>query len=102
MDPDSNERTTLKTWLSISSWVTLLKEHYSAPLETSFKQFRLGAMLFFLGGVIAYISVNLIQPSLEQELTLLTGLIVGGSGFVIAMLAQIRMVISRIVRFFVE
>lgn len=83
-------------------WKAALKEHYTAPLETTFKQFRLGAMLFFLGGVMIYIAVNAIEASVRQEALLLMGLIVGGLGFAVAMLAQVRMLISRIVRFFQE
>ncbi|WP_439135601.1 hypothetical protein [Pseudomaricurvus sp.] len=83
-------------------WGRRLKEHYSATLAQSFRQFKLGAMLFFLGGVLIYISVSAIQPSTSQELMLLTGLIIGGMGFLIAMMAQIRMLISRLVKFFFE
>ncbi|MEC8427785.1 MAG: hypothetical protein VXZ35_05125 [Pseudomonadota bacterium] len=83
-------------------WKTALKEHYTAPMETTFKQFRLGAMLFFLGGVMIYIAVNAIEPSVRQEALLLMGLVIGGLGFAVAMLAQVRMLISRILRFFQE
>ena len=85
------------TWPQL---VEFLKQHYSAPLDVSFKQFRLGAMLFFTGGVIIYISANLISASASQEALLLGGLIIGGIGFIIAMMAQVRMLISRIYRFF--
>lgn len=83
-------------------WVLLLKEHYSAPLSVSFRQFRLGAMLFFLGGVLIYVANTQFAPSATQEAIVLAGITVGGSGFVWAMLAQMRMLISRIVRFFQE
>ncbi|GAA5316237.1 MAG: hypothetical protein AseanaTS_14420 [Candidatus Pelagadaptatus aseana] len=82
------------------TWKAALKQHYTAPMEQTFKQFRLGAMLFFLGAVILYIAFNNLQASLLQELVTLLGLIIGGIGFLIAMLAQIRMLISRIVQFF--
>jgi apolipoprotein N-acyltransferase len=83
-------------------WLLLLKAHYSAPLSVSFKQFRLGAMLFFLGGVLIYLANAQLSPSAAQEATVLAGIIIGGCGFVWAMLAQMRMLISRIVRFFQE
>ncbi len=76
-----------------------LKHHYSASQDVAFRQFRLGAMLFFAGGVLVYIAVQL-NPSLQQELVLLAGLLVGGCGFVVAILAQVRMTISRIWWFF--
>lgn len=88
--------------MKLELWKAALKEHYTAPLEVTFKQFRLGAMLFFLGGVMIYIAVNAIAPSARQEALLLMGLIIGGLGFFVAMLAQVRMLISRIVRFFQE
>ncbi|MAZ88521.1 MAG: hypothetical protein CL693_12840 [Cellvibrionaceae bacterium] len=83
-------------------WVVLLKNHYTAPLSLSFKQFRLGAMLFFLGGVLIYIANSQIAPSAKQEAMVLAGMIIGGIGFLWAMLAQMRMLISRIVQFFQE
>jgi hypothetical protein len=88
--------------MNLEIWKAALKEHYTAPLEQTFKQFRLGAMLFFLGAVIIYIALNNLEASLQQELVTLAGLAVGGLGFLIAMLAQIRMLISRIVKFFMD
>ncbi len=79
-----------------------LKMHYTAPLDASFRQFRLGFALFFLGLVILYAGQQLLEPSLAQELVTLLALLVGGAGFVVAMLAQVRMVISRILRFFLD
>ena len=83
-------------------WLQALKHYYSEPLEHAFKQFRLGAMLFFLGMVMIYIAHQLWTDSLQQELITLTGVIVVGLGFLIAMMAQIRMIISRMVIFFVK
>lgn len=88
--------------MSENRWITLLKQHYSSPLSLSFKQFKLGAMLFFLGFVLIYMANTLYQPSLRQELFFLIGLIIGGLGFLIAMLAQVRMLISRMVLFFLS
>ncbi len=83
-------------------WTNLLKAHYSAPLSLSFKQFRLGAGLFFFGGMLIYIANRQLTPSATQELLVLAGILIGGAGFIWAMLAQMRMLISRIVRFFQE
>lgn len=77
-----------------------VKAHFRAPLDASFKQFRWGVSLFFCGMVILYGASQLLTPSLQQELVVLLGLVVGGLGFVVAMLAQIRMTISRIWHFF--
>lgn len=79
-----------------------LYAHYTAPLESSFKQFRWGLVLFFCGMVILYGASQLLVPSLQQELVVLAGLLLGGCGFVIAILAQMRMMISRMWRFFSE
>lgn len=81
-------------------WAAFLKAHYSAPLSISFKQFKLGAMLFFFGFVVIYLANNLYPPSARQEMIFLLGLIIGGLGFIIAMMAQVRMLISRILHFF--
>lgn len=78
---------------------TRLKQHYLASLEQSFKQFRLGAVVFFLGLLIIYAASQLLSPSLAQELATLAGLTVLAAGFLIAMLAQIRMLIGRLLRF---
>ncbi|NIB42046.1 hypothetical protein HBA55_20745 [Pseudomaricurvus alkylphenolicus] len=81
-------------------WLTLLKNHYSAPLELSFRQFKLGAMLFFTGLVIVYLAHQQLPPSVTLEVVTLVGLLLVGVGFLLAMLAQIRMLISRILNFF--
>ncbi len=69
------------------------------PLAQSFKQFRLGAVLFFVGLLLVYLASQLLQPSLSQEIATLIGLCVIGLGFVIAISAQMRMLISRLVAF---
>ncbi|NHN37759.1 hypothetical protein G8764_10670 [Pseudomaricurvus alcaniphilus] len=71
-------------------------------MELSFKQFKLGAMLFFFGGVLIYIAGTTLPPSTRQEILLLAGLVIGGFGFLIAMMAQLRMLISRLLRFFID
>ena len=84
----------------LQRWGVRLREHYSAPLSHIFKQFKLGAMTFFLGMVIVYSSLKSMPDSWQQELVLLTGLIAVGVGFLIAMLAQTRMLIARLIQFF--
>ena len=77
-----------------------LKTHYSAPLDKTFQQFRLGAACFFTGGVCIWISQRAIDASVLQEVILLLGILLAAIGFFIAMMAQIRHIISRFVRFF--
>lgn len=81
-------------------WQAAIKAHYSAPLKLSFMQFRWGVVIFFIGLVIIYAGSQVLEHSLAQELVTLLGLMVIGVGFLIAMMAQIRMVISRVVIFF--
>ena len=86
--------------LDFKTWRLALKSHYTAPLEKSFKQFRTGVILFGVGLAIIFVANTNVEPSAKQEIYILLGLILTGSGFIIAMLAQIRMLISRIVIFF--
>lgn len=81
-------------------WLEALKRHYTGSLDRGFQQFRLGVSFFFLGVVGLYIATQAIEPSLAQELVVLLSLIVGGIGFLIAMLAHFRMLVGRIIRFF--
>ncbi|WP_317930613.1 hypothetical protein [Halioxenophilus sp. WMMB6] len=76
-----------------------LKQHYSASLVDVFKQFRLGASLFFTGMVGVYAGMN-IESSWTQEIILVAGIVLVGAGFLIAMLAHVRMIIIRLVSFF--
>lgn len=69
-------------------------------LQKIFQQFRLGAMLFFAGLVAIYCVQQLVTPSLKQELLILLSLLVTGTGFCIAMIAQVRFVIGRLILFF--
>lgn len=81
-------------------YLQALINHYNAPLENIFKQFRLGLIAFGVGLALILIANTNIPPSLKQELTALFGLITLSVGFIIAMLAQIRLLISRILQFF--
>lgn len=82
------------------NWRQALKHHYTGTLEQGFRQFRQGVAFFFLGLVGLYIAQSLLQPSLTQELVVLASLLVGGAGFIWAMMAHLRMLIGRLIRFF--
>lgn len=74
--------------------------HYGVPLAVPLRQFRNGAIYFAVGlGTVMMASTHMV-PSVQQEWVVLGGLLLGGSGFVLAMMAQMRLMISRIVQFF--
>ncbi|MFT6103214.1 MAG: hypothetical protein ACJAZJ_000083 [Candidatus Endobugula sp.] len=83
-----------------SSLRTVLYQYCTAPLEEVFPHFRMGASIFLCGLVIIYAGSQLLLPSLAQEIVVLVGLIVIGIGLIMAMLAQIRMLIGRVLSFF--
>lgn len=95
--PNQQPPTTIPT--SANRYVQALITHYTAPWEQTFKQFRLGVITFGLGLALIFIAHNQLPPSLKQELIVLLGLIIVGLGFFIAMLAQVRLLISRILAF---
>ncbi|WP_339899375.1 hypothetical protein [uncultured Gilvimarinus sp.] len=76
-----------------------LYRHINVPLAQSFRQFRLGCMIFFAGLVVIFGASQLLTPSLTQEVVTLTGLLITALGFVIAMLAQVRMLLGRLYAF---
>lgn len=80
----------------------LLIKHYSADLTVVFKQFRNGALAFGGGLMLIFYANTQLEPSLQQELIVLFALVLGGLGFTIAMLAQMRMIIGRFVQFFMR
>ena len=84
-------------WQNNRYWQAL-KQHYSASLDIVFKQFRLGAALFFAGMVGVYAGYHM-ESSWTQEIILAGSLVVVAVGFLLAMLAHIRMVIIRIINF---
>ena len=69
------------------------------PLEQSFKKFRLGAAIFFCGMLVVYLAAKMLTPSLAQEWVTLAGLVLVGLGFGLALLAQARMLLARLLRF---
>ena len=85
------------SWLAIKN---LLAEHYGADPFPIFKQFRSGAIAFGAGLMMIFYAQTAMDASVIQELVVVSGLVLGCTGFVIAMLAQVRMVIGRFVRFF--
>jgi hypothetical protein len=85
-----------------TQWRKQLYNHYTTPPEQIFPQFKLGASLFLVGLVIIYGGYQFLEPSLSQEIITLIGLLVIGIGFLMAMMAQVRMLIGRILRFFKE
>ncbi len=85
-------------WKNNRYWLAL-KQHYSASLDLVFKQFRLGAALFFAGMVGVYCGYHM-ESSWPQEIILAGSLIIVAVGFLLAMLAHARMVIIRIINFF--
>jgi len=84
----------------INIFLAALKAHYQAPLEHSFRRFRNGIIYFTVGFIVVYLAQTNLAPSLKQELITLAGLIMIAIGFFIAMMAQVRMIISRIILFF--
>lgn len=77
-----------------------LLAHYSAPLTIPLRQFRNGAIYFAVGLGTVMMANQHMTPSVQQEWVVLGGLILGGCGFIMAMLAQMRLMISRLVQFF--
>ncbi len=82
------------------TWKIALKEYCKAPLKQTFTQFRWGVVIFFIGMVVIYAASQALTPSLTQELVTLAGLIIIAIGFITAIMAQMRMLISRILNLF--
>lgn len=76
-----------------------LIRYYSVPLTVSFRQFRNGAIYFGVGLMTVIMANNYMQPSVSQEWLVLGGLLLTLTGFVIALMAEIRLIISRFVQF---
>lgn len=79
-----------------------LYQHYITAPEKVFPRFKMGAVIFFIGLVVIYASSQLLEPSLLQEAITLIGLFIIGVGFLLALMAQVRMLTGRILRFFFE
>lgn len=71
-----------------------LQEIIDEPRKT-LRLFALGALLFVTGmGVIQW-GNHFMSPSIEQEITVLFGLIIAGAGFFIAITAQVFLILNR-------
>lgn len=77
-----------------------LRNYYLQPLNKTYKKFRNGAIYFSVGLITFYLSNLYLSESLLQELIVLIALILCSIGFLIAMLAQTRIIISRFVKFY--
>lgn len=84
-------------WTRANVKKAFLKHYTQTPTYGIFQRFKLGAMLFFLGLVIIYGGYQLLEHSLAQEITVLIGLCFIGVGFLMAMLAQVRLLIGRLI-----
>lgn len=81
---------------------TALKRYYLVPLDIPFRQFRNGLIYFAVGMTSIMMASANLPSSISQELVVFFGLALTTIGFVMAILAQTRMLISRIVQFFVR
>lgn len=77
-----------------------LAAHYRAPQRTIFRQFRAGAIYFAVGLATLLWAGTQLPPSAAQEWVVLGGLVLGGLGFIMALAAEVRFLISRLLRFF--
>lgn len=78
----------------------MLYRHYTAPLSEIFHKFRNGLIYFTVGFMLVFFANIYSEESLQQELIVLLGACLIAIGFSIAILAQIRMIITRFVKFF--
>lgn len=83
-----------------TEFLRALRQHYTAPMHIMFKQFRDGAIYFTVGLMAVLMANAYMQPSVTQELVVAAGLLMGGFGFIMAMMAQVRMIIARLFSFF--
>lgn len=82
---------------SIKSLKQALLVHYTAPPVTLIPRFRNGALCFTAGlGMIMAANSNM-EPSIQQELVVLCGLLLGAVGFYLALTAEIRFIIGRLI-----
>jgi hypothetical protein len=89
----------------MSLWRRMLqaiKAYYFVPQEVAFRQFRMGLICFGLGlGAILVANVYM-EDSLQQELAALGGMVIGGLGFVVGLIGQSRLLVSRLLHFWVK
>ncbi len=80
--------------------VLALDAHYSAAQIHSFYRLRNGFIYFSVGIVTVFMAHQHMLPSWQQETVVLAGLLLCALGFFTAMLAYVRLVISRFVQYF--
>ena len=86
---------------TISAKLLKWLKSYSATKQMHvFKQFRDGAIYFSVGLLTIYLANSTLAPSVSQEIIVLLGLVLTFIGFVMAMLAQIKLIASRLYHFF--
>jgi len=68
--------------------------------DANFRRFRLGLSIFFTGMVFLYASNQLLEPSLKQEIASLICIVIISAGFMLAIISEVRFVLSRIIQFF--
>lgn len=79
-----------------------IRAYYLAPPEIAFRQFRAGLIYFATGLGTVLLANGYMEPSLPQELVVLGGVILGGIGFVIALVGQSRFLFGRLRRFWLR
>lgn len=76
-----------------------LLQYYSRSSARAFHRFRSGVIYFAVGFGTILMANLYMPPSLQQELVVLLALILTAIGFVMAMIAQTHLIISRLVQF---
>lgn len=69
-------------------------------MDYSFRRFRLGLALFFVGFVILYAADQVLEPSLYQEIVAGLAVLIIGLGFGLAVVAEILFIAYRVWLFF--
>ena len=76
-----------------------IRAYYFVPLDVSFRQFRAGLIYFAVGfGAVLMANVYM-APSIAQEAIVLGGILLGGLGFILALIGQSRLLVGRLLRF---
>jgi hypothetical protein len=96
-DPSTHEHrkrlTRRRQWRSVWRFA-------NAPWEQSFRQFKRGAVTFGCGLALLMYTNAAIAPSITQELVALLALCLVAVGFVVAITAHLRMLLARLLYFF--
>ncbi len=90
----------LKTLSQYYRWVkSALLQYYNVPTTVAFRQFRNGAIYFGVGIGMILMANQMLPPSVRQEWIVAFGLVMATVGFLMAMTAEMRLIISRLVQF---